>query len=105
MDSAPGRPSMGLGSMIDFVVSTSDRKHQIKDPPEHLSLEVFQAHPAGRKLQGRPRISRDCHLIWVGERFRDSQEKLESRKRDIWTTFCLTCCHDNLTPDKRQKMD
>ncbi len=64
-----------------------------QDPPGRLTLGVFQAHPTGRRLWGRPRTrwrGYISHLTW--ERPRIPQEELGNvtGEMDIWTTLLIS---------------
>jgi len=75
------RRELGVEPLLLHVKRSQLRwfRHQIRMPPGRIPLEVFRAHPTGRKPRGRPRTRwRDyiSHLAWG--RLRISQEELES---------------------------
>ncbi|XP_018538853.1 uncharacterized protein LOC108887791 [Lates calcarifer] len=65
-------------------------RHLVRMPPRRLPLEIFQAHPTGKRPWGRPRTSwRDYVSLLAWERFRNPQEELENvaGERDVWNAL------------------
>jgi len=59
-------------------------------PPGHLRLEVFQAHPIGRRPRGRPRTRWRDHIFWLAcERLGSPQNELENvaGEREVWVSL------------------
>ncbi len=64
-------------------------EHLVRMPPGHHPLEVFQAHPIGRRPRGRPKTHwRDYISHLAGERLWISQDLLEVEEvKKIWIAY------------------